>query len=45
MHWGRLCTGGNELPDAGLGDALKGTSLGLGRGVNAFSILYHVGRV
>ena len=36
MHWGRQCTDPNELPDAGLGDALKGASLGLCGGVNAF---------
>ena len=33
---GALCAGGNESPDAGLGDAPKGAPLGLGRGVNAF---------
>ena len=36
MHRGQKCTGSNELPDAGLGDAPKATSTGLARGVNAF---------
>ena len=36
MHWEQKCTGGNELPDAGPGNAPKGMWLGLGGGVNAF---------
>ena len=36
MHRGRKCTGSNELPDARPDDAPKGTSPGLGGGVNAF---------
>ena len=36
MHRGQLCTGGKESPDAGPGDAPKGTLPSLGGGVNAF---------
>ena len=36
MHQGRKCTGVNESPDAGPGDALKAASPSLGGSVNAF---------
>ena len=34
MHWGQKCTAPTELPHARPGDAPKGVSPSLGRGVN-----------
>ena len=39
MHRGQQCAAPNQLPDAGPGGALKGASLGLGGGLNAFFCL------
>ena len=39
MHWGQQCAALNELPGAGPGDAPKGTSPSLARGMHAFFCL------
>ena len=45
MHRGWKCPAPTELLHVGPGDALKGTSPGLGGGANAFFVLCRVGKM